>query len=218
MLLCLQVMVLAVLSTAGPEAGKASIDSWFTQIGFWHLQKDTVSGRSFLYHNTHEDGAKSGEATANVRFNKGFEGLTKFEARLALGPAPSQSGLLIQTKPSTFYFFVKKEKTGTLLQICRRVKTEVATVFIAPVSIPDTVLLQVNVKQDGLVVNAGKTTASLAKPADFSGKQWIGFECLTGAVKVFSSLVVSKDGEMKETFGNASLVNLHLEKMFPLKK
>jgi hypothetical protein len=211
--------VMMAISIAVPAyPSNIPANDWYTQIGFWHLQKDTVSGRSFLYHNAHVDGAKSGEATANVRFNKGFQGLTKFEARMALGPAPSLAGLLIQTKPTTYYFFVKKEKTGTLLQICRRKKTELATVFVAPVSIPDTVLLQVNVKQDSLVINAGKTTASLAKPADFSGNQWVGFECLGGVVKVFSSLVVSKDGETMETFDHASLINLHLEKMFSSKK
>jgi hypothetical protein len=211
-------MVVAVLVTAALSTQRPSLDAWYTQIGFWHYQKDTVAGRSYIFHNAHIDGAKSGQATANVRFNKGFDGIREFIGRMALGPPPAWAGMLVQNKKTTYYFLVKKEKTGNFLQISRRNKEEVAGIFIATVSISDTVALRLLVKKDSLQIIAGRTTASMAKPSDFSGMQWIGFECLQGTVKVFEAAVASEKGEMKETFDHASLINLHLEKMFHTKK
>ncbi len=214
---CIAMAVVALLAGTAPRE-KPRVSAWYTQIGFWHLNKDTVSGRSYISHNASVDAAASGQATANLRFNKGFDSLTRFEARLALGPAPASAGLLVQNKPATYCFFIKKEKTGNFLQICRREKTESAAIFIAPVSVTDTVTLQLSVKKNSLDISAGKTIASIARPSDFSGTQWIGFECVRGRVSVFAASVASKDGEMRETFKNATLVNLHLEKMFPAAK
>ena len=213
----IEIMTVALL--AGAASGeKPSAIAWYTQIGFWHLQKDSLSGKFFLFHNAHFDGAKSGQATANVRFNEGFVGIREFMGRIALGPAPASAGLLVKNKQTAYLFFIKKGKGRDYLQICRRNKAGTASIFIAPVTISDTVALRLLVKKDSLNVIAGRTTASMAKPSDFSGTQWIGFECLQGTVKVFEAAVASEEGEMKETFDHASLINLHLEKMFHAKK
>jgi hypothetical protein len=202
------------LFLVGAPRETPTVNAWYTQIGFWHLQKDSIPGRSFIFHNAHLDGAQSGEATANVRYNKGFDGLTRFQARLALGPAPAVAGLLLQNKQVTYYFFIKKEKTRNFLQISRRKKQEMSTSFITPVTVSDTVAMELTVQQENLRIVAGKTTASVARPADLTGTLWIGFECMQGTVKVLGASAVSREGEMKETFDRASLVNLHLDNMF----
>jgi hypothetical protein len=207
-------MVVAALLADTAHPAPPSDLTWYTQIGFWHYQKDTISGHSFIFHNTNLDGVKSGQATAKVRLNKGFEGLRTFGSRMTLGPAPASAGPLVQSRKSTYYFLIEKDKKRNFLEICRLNKTEMSSIFIAPVSVTDTVALRIFVKKDSLVIFGGKTTASLPRPADFSGTQWIGFECPQGTVKIFEAMVESNSGEMKETFDHAELLNLHLEKMF----
>jgi hypothetical protein len=145
-----KLMVLALAIGAAPHEKPAAEIAWYTQIGFWHHHKDSLSGKSFIFHNANVDGAQSGQATANVRLNKGFEGIQKFQARMTLGPAPATAGMLVQNKQATYYFLIKKEKIGNYLQVRRRNKMEITAIFIAPVLIPDTVNLRLFVKNDSL--------------------------------------------------------------------
>jgi hypothetical protein len=211
--LCILAIVVGIAAGATPQPD-TSINAWYTQIGSWHYQKDSVGGKSYIFHNADLDGAASGEATANVRLNKGFDNLYKFIGRMRLESEPSCAGLLVQNKKTTFYFLIKKEKTGDFLQISRRNKMEIASIFVTPVMLPDTFELCLSLTKDSLVIIAGKETASIARPADFSGQLWVGFECPQGTVKVFEAEVASDTGEIKEPFKKATLINLHLEKMF----
>ncbi len=211
--------VIAALMTAAAPPQKTPVIAWYTQIGAWRIQKDSVSGSSFLFHDAKIDGMQSGEATANVRLNKGFKGLREFDARLSLGPAPSVAGMLAQDKKITYYFLLKNGGTeDSLLTAFRRTGMNATRIISMPIRLQDTVMLRLSVANDSLRMIVGKTIASMKKPVDFPKVPYIGFECPKGSVKVFEVTVVSDDGEMKDAFGRAALVNLHLEKMFPLSR
>jgi hypothetical protein len=195
-----------------------AIISWYTQIGTWHHHKDSLGGKSYIFHDAGIDGLASGEATSNIRLNRGFENLGEFTGRLCLGPAPACAGLLVKNKKISCYFLIEKEKSGNFLKINRREKTEVAELFSFPVSVADTFELRLVLTKDSLNLVAGKITASVKRPVDLAGKLWIGFECVQGTIKVFGAEAASDAGVFKETFKTPTLMNLHLEKMFSSKK
>ena len=216
LLLCIHLMCFGVVD-AEKSAQTPSIDAWYTQIGAWHHQKDSLFGKSFIYHDADLDGLSSGQATSNVRLNRGFNGLNKFIGRMCLGPAPAMAGLLVKNKKTAYIFLIKKENQGSFLQISRRDK-KVSPIFETPFSLPDTFELCLVLKKDSLIVSAEDKKTSIARPKDLSGRLWVGFECLQGAVKVFGAEAASDSGEIRETFEKATLMNLHLEKMFAPKK
>ena len=212
-------IIFIVLVVVPSLAQRPSTDAWFTQIGSWHYKQDSLSGKSFIFHNASLDGAQSGEATSNIRFNRGFEGLVRFSGRISLSQSPACAGLLVQNRKTTFYFLIKKKNTSNSLEICQRSKSGLIPIFTNTVSIKDTIELFLHVKKDSLCLVAGNTSLSIIRPSDFSGTQWVGFECLQGAIKVFNAQISSASGEIKETFEKATFLNLHMEKMFtPVKK
>jgi hypothetical protein len=190
---------------------------WYTQIGQWHLQrKDSLSGKPFFFHDSRVDGARSGQATANVRYNFNFEDIRRYEARLVLGPAPASAGLLVQNRQVTYYFFIEKAMAAIAcdsLRICRYRENRTISLFAAAAKVPDTVNLTLSFKTDSLFFNASRIMASIAKPTDFPEPAVVGFECLQGTVKIVDAKIEARNAVVKENFEKATLVNLHLDKM-----
>jgi len=188
--------------------------AWFTQIGAWHLEKDTVSGKSFLYHNARVDGARSGQATASVRLNHPFQEMRSFKARMALGPAPSMAGLLVKNKRISYLFLIQNNRKVDSLFVLSRKKEESSCILSARFNHLDTTDLSISVQKDSLRISASGTTVCMAKPAAFPKLETVGFECLSGIVRVFGATIEAKDTTYNENFSKATLINLHLEKMF----
>jgi hypothetical protein len=187
---------------------------WYTQIGQWHLvQKDSLSGTSFLFHDSRIDGALSGQATANVRLNLAIQDIRRCEARLSLGPAPATAGLLVQNKQVTYYFLAKKGTGFDSLRICRFRDNSMILLLGAKTTASDTTRLTLSITADSLCCGADTAVLSVAKPSDFPNPAFIGFECPQGSVKVFDMHVEAKNSTVKEPFDKATLVNLHLDKM-----
>jgi hypothetical protein len=187
---------------------------WYTQIGQWHLrEKDSVSQNSFLFHDSRTDGARSGQATANVRLNVTLQNIRQFEARVALGPAPASVGLLVQNKRITYYFFVERKTTSDSLRICRLRDGPALTLLALAAKASDTMRLTLIAKPDSLYFEASGIVAAIAKPPEFQSFTFVGFECPQGSVKVFDAFVEAQNAVVKETFDRATLVNLHLDKV-----
>ncbi|MDD5673585.1 MAG: hypothetical protein PHC61_05455 [Chitinivibrionales bacterium] len=206
----------------GSDALKSPANIWYTQIGQWHLQhKDSArglqtapAGKSFLFHDARIDGARSGQATAKVRLNFVFQDIRRFEARLALGLAPTTAGLLVQNKQITFCFFAERGDLTDSLRIVRFDSGRGASLAAVAAKVLDTTRLRLFLRGDTLYFSADKTAIFIAKPPEFLSLTSIGFECLRGSVKVFDTFVQAQNAEVKESFDRATLVNLHLEKMF----
>jgi hypothetical protein len=207
-------MALSAASCAAPPPAKSPSNVWYTQIGQWHLrQKDSLSGNSFLFHDSRIDGAVSGQATANVRLNFAFQGIRRCEVRLSLGPAPATAGLLVQNKQVTYYFLAQKGTASDSLRICRFRDNGMISLWGAKAKVSDMTRLTLYVKADSLCFGADTTVLSVAKPPDFPNPAFIGFECPLGSVKVFDVHVEARNYDMKEPLSKATLVNLHLNKM-----
>jgi hypothetical protein len=213
-------MLTLVLISPAPARSSDSLSEprtapsvWFTQIGQWHVShKSSVPGRAFLFHNAQTDGARSGQATANVRFNFIFQDLRRYEARLALGPAPASTGLLVQDKTVTYYFLAQRKRIGDSLLICRSDKNRIVRLFAAGTNILDTMHLSLTIKADSIDFGSDKSLLSIAKPPDFPGKALVGFECPAGKVKIFAVSVEAQNSTVNDSFDNATLVNMHLDK------
>ena len=207
-------MALSAASWAAPPPPKSPANVWYTQIGQWHIQqKNNLSGESFLFHDASIDGAQSGQATANVRFNYSFQGIRLCKVRLALGPAPATAGLLVQNKQATYYFLAQKGSASDSLRISRYSNSRMISLFSAATNISDTTWLTLTIKADSLVFRAHRTILSIAKPSDFPSLTAVGIECPQGSVKVFDVDIESQNTVVQETFDKATLVNLHLDKM-----
>jgi hypothetical protein len=214
------IVVFVCIVSSSPQTISFS-DVWYTQIGQWHIRQNdstggvrTVhSGKSFLYHDSRIDGARSGQATANVRFNFAFHDIRRYEARIALGPAPATAGLLVQNKQVTYYFLVERGTTSDSLRICRYRDNRMISLFAVATKVSDTALITLSVKIDSLCLDADKTILSVAKPPEFSSLTAVGFECPQGSVKVFYAQIEAQNSVLKESFDKATLINLHLEKM-----
>ena len=199
----------------------ANQDVWYTQIGQWHLQKSitkrTVRSStidvSFLSFDNQFDSARSGLATANVRLNKTIHDIQSFSARLAAGPAPSIAGLLIQNKESNYYFMLIRGKDSDSLQINLVRGNRIVFLASSCINISDTTNLSLVTHDDTLILRADKFRLCIAIPPDFSQLTSIGFECPKGSVKVFSACIESRDFSVDESFDNATLINLHLDRM-----
>jgi len=210
------IMALSAASWAAPPPPKSPANVWYTQIGQWHIQqKNNLSGESFLFHDASIDGAQSGQATANVRFNYSFQGIRRCVVRLALGPAPATAGLLVQNKQATYYFLVQKGTASDSLRINRYSNSRMISLFSAATNISDTTWLTLTIKADSLVFGAHRTIVSIAKPPDFPSLTAVGIECPQGSVKVFDVDIESQNTAVEETFDKATLINLHLDKMLP---
>jgi hypothetical protein len=187
---------------------------WYTQIGQWHLrQKDSLPGKFFLFHDARIDGARSGQATANVRLNFAFRNIRRCETRIALGPAPASAGLLLQNKQVTYYFLAEKGAASDSLRICRFGDNRMVSLLSATVNISDTTRLTLALKGDSLFFGANRIMLSIATPPDYISLTAVGIECPLGSVKVFDVRIEARNAEVKEAFDKATLVNLHLDKM-----
>ncbi len=187
---------------------------WYTQIGLWHLrQKDSLSGKSFLFHDSRIDGARSGQATANIRLNFNFRDISRCEAIFSLGPAPSSAGLLVQNKQATYYFLAQKEATSDSLRAERYCNGRIISLSSAAANVSDTTRLTLFIKEDSLYFGTHRTTIAIVKPPDFPRLTTVGFECPSGSVKVFDVRIEARNALVTEAFDKATLINLHLDKM-----
>jgi hypothetical protein len=210
-------LFIVAMSAAHGETPSSNSPSniWYTQIGQWHLrQKKSLSEKSFLFHDSRIDGARSGQATANARINFAFKDIRLCEARLTLGPAPASAGLLIQNKQVTYYFLVKRNPISDSLLLCRSRDTCMVPLFGIATKRSDTTHITLFVTVDSLKFDAGATKLSVVKPPEFQNLTAVGFECPQGSVKVFFAHIEAQNLVVKETFDKTTLVNLHLEKMF----
>jgi len=188
---------------------------WYTQIGQWHEEKDSLTGTSFVFYDAMADGAVSGQATANLRLNHEFKGIKKFEARLSLGPANATAGMLIQDKHLTYYFFVNKKNGIDSIAVYRRLDQSTVKVLSAPATLSDTLSLLLHIGADSIRFSAGKNALSIVKLSEFSTLQWVGFECPAGSVKIFHASIVAQGDSLDKSFQETGLINLHLDRMLP---
>jgi hypothetical protein len=193
----------------------AASNVWYTQIGQWHYRnKDSISGKSFIYHEMQVDGAQLGQATANVRLNFNFQDIRRCEADLILGPVPSSAGLLIQNKQTTYYFITEKGANLNFLRIDRYCNNRLSLLTSGMVEVSDSTRLKLWITSDSLYFGDNLTTIVIEKPPDFHTLNAVGFECPSGSVKVFDMRIEARNGSVKENFDEIMLVNLHLDKMF----
>lgn len=190
------------------------LNVWYTQIGQWHIQpKNNLYEKSVIFHDSRIDGARSGQATANVRLNFAFQGIRLCEARLALGPAPALAGLLVQNKQVTYYFFVLKGTTSDTIRIFRNSNGRLVSIFSEVAKILDTTRITLNINADSLYFGVDGKSVRIIKPQDFSSLTTVGFECVLGSVKVFEVQIEARNSTIKETFDKTRLINLHLDKI-----
>jgi|GEM_PF-2114473 len=187
---------------------------WYTQIGQWRLIHDSIpSVNSYLFHDAATDGAKSGEATANVRLNFEFRNIKQCEARFAIGPAPALAGLLVQNKRVTYYFLIEKGKLGDSLRICRNQSGLMTSLFVAPAKVSDTSTMTLRVTKDSLYLGDEWKSARVVLPPEFPELTIFGFECMQGTMKVFNARIEAQNDRFEESFEKATLINLHLDKL-----
>ena len=213
-------VILCMASDLAPCAPRAAAHRsnqpiWYTQIGQWRLLKDGASNHSFLFHVAAEDGAVSGQATANVRLNRAFPAIQTFKARMSLGPRPAIAGMLIEDKHLTYYFYVKRTSGGDSLAVYRRSARAMEQIRAAPVSVSDTLSLILSVAADSVRFSSGAGGISMVKLPEFSDLQWVGFECPVGSVKIFHAAIAAQGDSLDKPFEETGLINLHLDKMLP---
>ena len=216
-------LVLLTVSKAG-KAGIAGskVDAvstiWYTQIGAWHLVPNDSPGsmqsnRHYLFHDARSDGARSGEATANVRLNTVLKLVRYCEFELSLGPAQSTAGLLLQNKQLTLLFLAKKNTIYDSLLIYSINNRRAQIIGATATSIADTTKLTVYCNADSLWFGSKKSIISIARPEEFAGLTAVGFECQSGSVKVFSLYLEAANTVVNDSFDHAILYNLHLDNM-----
>lgn len=221
------IVIIITIIICGAEAVSvpsvpAKPDVWYTQIGQWHLQQSTKKSTlhstqcddSFLAFDNILDSARSGQATANVRLNKTIHDIKSITSRLALGPAPSTAGLLVQNKEVTYYFLLSRGANIDSLQIFRTCGNRMFFLAGSCINISDTSNLFLTAHTDSLVLRTDTFKLCIALPVDFSQLTAIGFECPKGSVKVFTACIESRDVSVNELFDTATLINLHLDRMF----
>ena len=191
---------------------RSSQPVWYTQIGRWQMLRNDRSGRSFLFHNASEDGASSGQATANVRLNIAFNDIRTFRASMMLMPA-TEAGMLIQDKRVTYYFYVKKDGRNDSIAMYRCSGRSIEKIAAAPARLSDTLFLNVSADKDSVRFRVEGTAVSFANLPEFSALQWIGFECPTGSVMIFSAAVSARSESFNKSFDETGLINLNLDKM-----
>lgn len=125
------------------------------------------------------------------------------------------AGILIKNKQVTFSFLIENGKHSDSLHVLSKRGEKTIQILAAPIRLPDTTVLSVSVKGDSLSLGAAGIMVSIGKPLDFSSLETVGFECPHGNVQVFEAAVETKNKSYRESFEKATLVNLHLEKMFP---
>jgi hypothetical protein len=215
------IIALSAASWAAPPLAKSPANVWYTQIGQWHIrQKDSTDNpktasteKSFLFHDSRIDGARSGLATANVRINFEFKSIHKFDARISLGPAPATAGLLVQNKQVTYYFLVQRKAASDSLGIYCYRDNHMISLYRLATGASDTTRLTLTAREDSLWCGVDSIRLSFPRPQDFPASAYVGFECPLGSVKVFDVSIESQNAFVKESFDKATLVNLHLDKM-----
>jgi hypothetical protein len=207
-------MMIPVVTLSAVQPQKTLANVWYTQIGQWRLHlKVGPAGESFLSHDSRIDGARSGQATANVRSNILFQDIHRCEARCALGPAPASTAFLVQNMRVTYYFLIQKGVASDSLKVFRFHDNCMILLRSVPANISDTTAFSVTLSADSLIFLNNPTKISIPKPLDFIQLTSIGFECFSGSVKVFDVTIEAQNILEKETFDKATLFNLHLDKM-----
>ena len=208
-------LVLLTVSSAGSRVDAVST-IWYTQIGAWHLvPKDSLgpmqSNRFYLFHDARSDGARSGEATANVRLNTVLKLIRHCEFEMSLGPAQSTAGLLLQDTQLTLLFLAKKNTIYDSLLIYSVNHHRAKIIGATATSIADTTKLTIYCNADTLWFGNKKSVISIARPEGFSRLTAVGFECQSGSAKIFSLYLEAANTVVNDSFDHAILYNLHLD-------
>ena len=74
-----------------------------------------------------------------------------------------------------------------------------------------------HLRRDTIGISAGGSEYFLRRPADLGDTLTIGITCGTGEVRIWKITVESPLHRIDESFDQASIINLGLEKMFKVK-
>jgi hypothetical protein len=149
-----------------------------------------------------------------VRLNFEFSNIRRFDASIILGAAPARAGLLIQNKKITYLFLAKRGIVFDSLHIFRYSDHKMTLMASRRAMNHDTSQISIYIKEDSLYFGIPLSMIAVTKPSDFSGLTAIGFECPKGSVKVLSTYIEAANKIVTDSFDKASLVNLHLDRIF----
>ena len=206
------------LSALGEKRHPGTITSpsaWYSQVGRWHLVRDTAAGSAHVFHNAAVDGAQSGEAVADLKFNRKFARPTHIATHLSLGPPSSCAGVLLKSRSLAYCFMLDHGTRGDSLLIIRRFEKKSARLAAFAVSIADTQRLEIRLSADSLRLISGKAEEAIPRPADLPDTLTVGMACSEGSVSLWDIAIESPSMTIKESFDSATVINLGLERMFP---
>ena len=216
-------LLLTAFLCAGSYAGETpspaatdSCDVWYTQIGAWHQVLDSLSGTAYVYHNAAVDGARSGQAFADLKYNRKINGLTRISTDLSISRS-SSAGLLLKNKKVSYCFYIEKGPDGDSIRIVRRFDGRITAIAAFTATVADTQRLEIDVTADSLRITAGKIIRCIRKPADLSDELTIGLTCSRGEVRVWRLQAQAASININESFARATVINLGLEKMFKVR-
>lgn len=202
----------------GKTGPRSSPGVWFTQLGRWHLVKDSAGVRSHLFHNAALDGAQSGQANADIKYNRPFSRLERISVQFSLGSIRSCAGLLLKSGALAYYFMLDRSVGGDSLLVIRRFGKKDNQIASFAVTAADTQRLELTVSTDSLQLITGGVLKKIARPADLPDTLTMGLACREGSVSVWSIFIGSPSLAIDESFDSAMVINLGLERMFPGKK
>jgi len=188
--------------------------AWYTQIGAWHLLKDSVTARGYLFHDHAVDGARSGQAVSDCKFNRKFEKPKRIRMTFSLGKRPSSAGVLLKDKALAYYFVVERRQRGDSLRIIKRFEKKYTSVGSFGVQIADTVDMVLALHATSLRISVGNTEKGITRPPDLPDRLTVGLACQKGSVRVWDMVIESPTLTVDESFDNATMINLGLERMF----
>lgn len=189
--------------------------AWYSQVGRWHLVRDTVSGSAHLFHDAAVDGAQSGQAKADLKYNHPFNRPTRISSHFSLGPRPSCAGVFLKSGSLAYCVMLDHGLCGDSLLIVRRFEKKRTRLAAFAVSTADPQRLEIRLSADSLRLIDGRASYAITRPADLPDTLTVGLACSEGSVSVRDVAITSASMTLEESFDSAMVINLGLERMFP---
>jgi hypothetical protein len=186
---------------------------WYTQIGTWHLIQDTLAKTAHIYHNAAIDGARSGMARADLKYNRQISNITRLSVKLSPGRT-SSAGVLLKDKRLAYGIYLEKGTAIDSVRIIRRFEKQQVSITAFDVAAADTQFLDITIRPDSLRINVGKISRSIGKPADLPAETIVALSCERGDVRVWRVRIEAPPLHINETFLHATVLNLGMERMF----
>ncbi len=190
---------------------------WFTQIGRWHYVRDSVNGKYGVFHDASRDGAQSGVAVSDLKYNKTLPLPSEIKVALSVDGNSSCAGVVLKSHTLAYYFMLDcgEAKKNDSLKIFRCLgKKRAFLAGKASASGTDIQHLSIKIIADSVTLTSNNTELTINKPADLPDSVTVGLACFKGSVYVWEITVKTPSAIIKENFVSATVVNLGLERIF----